>query len=238
MSRPQEQHFMARHSQTRQARRQALRRQQQIQARRQKQGPFNWSFIAGAVVVVAAIAIFAAAATGVFKGSSSTANGATGPAATATAEAQFIGNGPTINGIGCDQGMTAGSPHIHADVAVYVRGVLRPLNANVGHDYNDDCLFWVHSHGDAAYGVVHMESPHPIHPTLATYNKIALRSVSKNAEIQLTPKAGEQQRVYVNDKLYHGDISRLPLQNHLSITIEYGPPWVKPHLFNFAAHQL
>jgi hypothetical protein len=229
---------MARHSQTRQARRQALRRQQQVQARRQRQGPFNWSFIAGGVVVVAAIAIFAVAATGIFKSSGSSANGVSGAAATATAISQFIGNGPTVRGIGCDQGMQAGSPHIHADVVVYVRGVKEPLNQNVGHDYNDDCLFWVHSHADASVGVVHMESPKPIHPTLTTYNAIALRSVGKNAEIQLKPQAGEQQRVYVGDKLYHGDISRLPLQNHMSITIQYGPPWVKPKLFNFAAHQL
>jgi hypothetical protein len=229
---------MARHSQTRQARRQALRRQQQMQARGHKQGPFSWSFIAGAVVVVAAIAIFALAATGVFKSGTGSASGLSSADATATAVTQFIGTGPTINGIGCDQGMTAGSPHIHADVKIYVKGVLQPLNQNVGHDYNDDCLFWVHEHADAANGIIHMESPKPIHPTLATWNKIALRSVGKNAELQLKPKAGEQQRVYVNLKRYYGDISTLPLQKHMNITIEYGPPWVKPTAFNFAAHQL
>jgi hypothetical protein len=224
---------MARLAQRRQVRRQALRQQQQIRARRHGPAGLSWSVLIGVLVSAAAVALFTAAGTGLLSGKRNTAGGLSSQDATATAVRAILGTGPTIDGIGCDQGMTAGSPHIHADVVIFVRGVKQSINPNVGHDYNDDCLFWVHEHADAQYGVIHMESPHAIHPTLATWNKIAARSVGKSAEMQLTPKAGETQRVYVNDKLYHGDISTLPLQNHMSITIEYGPPWVKSHLFNF-----
>jgi len=230
---------MARHTQTRQGRRQALRRQQQVQSRRQQRGRFNWSFIAGAVVVVAAVALFAGFASGLFGGKSS-ANGLSAQNATATAISSVLGTGYTVDGIHCDPtgSMAAGSPHIHANVVIYNHGVKWTMNQNVGHDINNDCLSWVHAHADATYGVVHMESPTPIHPTLTTWNAIAKHSVGKNAEMKLKPASGEQQRVYVNGKRYHGDISRLPLQNHMSITIEYGPPWYKPQVFNFAAHKL
>jgi hypothetical protein len=228
---------MGRRTQTRQARRQAARREQ---AQTRAAPSRRWPVIIGAAVVVAAVALFALAAVGIFKGSGPTANGISAPDATATAIAQTLGSGYTVDGIHCDTsgGMAPGSPHIHADVVIYDHGVRWTMNPNVGHDTNNDCLFWVHAHADAAYGVIHMESPRPIHPTLAAWNAVALHSVGRSAEMQLAPRSGEQQRVYVNDRPYHGDIRRLPLQNHMSITIEYGPPWVKPRLFDFKAHQL
>jgi hypothetical protein len=229
---------MANRTQTRQARRQAARRQQHAPSR-PALSPSR-PVVAGAAVVVAALVLFALAAAGIFKGPGPSTNGVSASAATATAIVNTLGPGYTVDGIHCDTSgaMAPGTPHIHADVVIYDHGVRWTMNPNVGHDTNNDCLFWVHAHADAAYGVIHMESPRPIHPTLTVWNAVALHSVGRSAEMQLKPRPGEQQRVYVNDRRYHGDISRLPLQNHMSITIEYGPPWVKPHLFDFKAHRL
>src|SRR5437588_3859882 len=102
MSRAQEQRSMPRHSQTRQGRRQQLRRQQHVSARRQGQGRVNWSVIAGAAVVVAAIAIFAGAASGLWGGKGNSAAGLSSTEATSTAVAQILGPGITVAGIHCD----------------------------------------------------------------------------------------------------------------------------------------
>lgn len=220
---------MGRRPQTRQARRAAERRQQQQKARgRASSGP-NWSIIGGGAIVAAAIIVFL-----VFALKGSPTNGAAG-SATPTA----FPNGTPINGIGCDQGMTSGAaPHIHADLAIYDRGKYVGLDPNVGHNINQDCLYWVHAHADAAVGVIHMESPHVIHPTIATYIAIARKTVGAAHAADLSPKPGEVRKVWVNEKPYYGNPLDIKLYKHMTVTVEFGPPFVKPKPFNFAARNL
>jgi hypothetical protein len=229
---------------SRQARRAQARRQQQQSERGSGSRPVtpsgrgtvirrpvgggpNWQLIAGLVVVLAAIGIFAWAVTHE-RGSSTTASGNSTPTT--------IGPGPTVNGIACDQGMSSGpSFHIHAHIAIYDKGKLQPISADYGHYYNKDCLFWLHAHDTA--GIIHMESPHPIHPTLATWYQIAKLTLPSAGDKlpRITPRPGEQERAYVNQKLYHGNPMGIPLTKHENITIEFGPPWVAPKAFTFPA---
>lgn len=218
---------MGRQSQSRQARRAAERRQQQRAHGRGQQGQ-NWAYIAGGAVVAAAVIIFIVFAV---KGTSNGAAGATTPTPFPT--------GRPIASIGCDGGMTNPAvPHIHADLAIYDRGKYVQLPQGTGHNTNEDCTFWVHAHQDAAFGVIHMESPHAIHPTLDTYLSIARRTVPASQVPRLTPKPGEQEKVWVNQKPYHGNPLNIKLYQHMTVTVEFGPPFVKPKPFDFAAHQL
>lgn len=220
---------MGRQSQSRQARRAAERRQQNRGHGRGRQGA-SWSLIAGGAVLAVAVIIFIVFA---IKGTG-VSNGAAG-----TNTPTPFPTGRPIAGIGCDGGMTSGaSPHIHADLAIYDHGKQVPLPPGVGHDTNEDCLFWVHAHQDAAVGVIHMESPHVIHPTLDTYLAIARRTVPKSQVPRLTPKPGEQEKVWVNEKPYYGNPLNIKLYQHMTVTVEFGPPFVKPKPFDFAAQGL
>lgn len=226
---------------SRQARRAQARRQEQRSERgsgsrpvtpargagaRRPAGATNWSLIAGAVVVVVAIAIFALAVSG--------AGGSFGLGSkSATSVPATIPPGPSVAGIGCDDGMTGPSFHIHAHLAIYDKGKPETISSDYGHYYNKDCLFWLHSHDTT--GIIHMESPHAIRPTLATWYKIARLTLgsAKDTVPRITPLPGEQERVWVNQKPYHGDPMQIKLSKHENITIEFGPPWVKPKPFTY-----
>lgn len=209
--------------QTRQARRAQERRQTQRARHVQRQGP-SWSLVLGGAVILAAILIFAGFAFLGGKSNSGSPNG------TIT-----IPPGKPINGIGCDGGMTTAGPHIHAQLGIYYRGKPFQINSNFGHDTNHDCLFWMHSHVDAN-GIIHMESPHVIHPTIATWLAIAKETIPPAPN--LAPKKGETEEVWRNLKRYYGNPLNIKLYNHTQVDIEFGPPFVTPQKFNFAKYQL
>lgn len=224
---------MGRQHQSRQTRRANERRAQERaqRAQRSRRRNTNWSILGGGAIVVAAIIVFLVFA---LKGGGSTA--AAGSSTSATPQ---IPNGPTIGGINCDQGMTAGSFHIHAHLAILDKGKPVTIGSDFGHDYNHDCLYWLHAHSDYN-GIIHMESPHTIHPPLATWLNIARETLPQSGETvpRLTPLAGEQEKVYVNMKPYYGDPLKIKLYNHTQVTIEFGPPFVAPQPFDFAKHQV
>ncbi len=237
---------MGRQSQSRQARRAQERRQRDKEdqkgapatgARRSsvsrrgssrgglRNGP-SWSLVAGGAVVAIAVIVFALAVSGAFKGASA-ANGANG---TLT-----IPPGPVIAGLHCDQGMTSNSYyHIHAHLSIYIKGVEQTISPDFGHDYNDDCLFWMHAHADEN-GIIHMESPNAIHPTLATWHAIAEKTLPQSgAKVPpITPPAGLQEKAYVNMKPYNGDPTQIKLYKHTQVVLEFGPPFVAPKPFTF-----
>ena len=59
-------------------------------------------------------------------------------------------------GIGCDQGMPAGGYHVHAHLAVYVKGKPFTIGSDSGHYYAKDCLYWLHAHD--SIGIIHIEA--------------------------------------------------------------------------------
>lgn len=237
---------MGRQSQSRQARRAQERRQREKEGIKEAQstgargrpptsrgtargrassGP-SWSLVAGGGVVAIAIVIFVLAVSGVFKGGGASANGP----GTLTAPP-----GPVIAGIHCDQGMTStSSTHVHARVSIYIKGVEQTISPDYGHDYNDDCLFWMHAHQDVN-GIIHMESPYPIHPTLATWHLIAEKTLPQsNAKVPpIVPPAGLREKAWVNLKPYNGDPTQIKLYRHTQVVLEFGPPFVPPKPFTF-----
>src|SRR5947209_16379214 len=100
---------MGRQSHSRQTRRAAARRGQQLGKGQKNSGRARWSLFAGIAVVLVAVAIFAYSALG----SRNTTSAAGQPTPDATFPA-----GPTIGGIGCDQGMPAGGVHTHAHLTI------------------------------------------------------------------------------------------------------------------------
>src|SRR5579872_3850660 len=100
---------------SRQARRAQERRHLHQQQRRQHQQglrlELNWQLLLGVAVVLAFAGYLG------YKALSPAASANNTISATAT-----IPNGPTVAGIGCDQGMPAGGYHVHAHLTVLIDG--------------------------------------------------------------------------------------------------------------------
>jgi hypothetical protein len=210
--------------QSRQARR-AQERRAQHQRRREPQRAaftFNWQVVAGLAVVLAFAGILG------FKALSSSSASSTAATSTSTIPA-----GPSVMGIGCDQGMPAGGYHIHAHLAVYVKGKLQTIGSDSGHYYAKDCLFWLHAHD--SIGIIHIEGPHEIHPPLAAYLGI-LAKTNPGGAPQVTPAAGESRKVWVNGKVFTGDPASIKLYPHATIQVDIGPPFPPYQPFDFKAH--
>ena len=65
----------------------------------------------------------------------------------------------------CDRGGHDGAFHVHSLLAVALPGGNVPPPANIG--ITDTCLYWVHTH--AADGIIHVEAPTEVQPTLGDF---------------------------------------------------------------------
>jgi hypothetical protein len=142
---------------------------------------------------------------------------------------------PKINGLGCNYNEQV-TYHEHAHLALFDHGKPVAVPLHVGFDYNYDCLYWLHTHDTS--GVIHIEAPSTIRPTLATFFAVWHQpfTARRIASIHIAP--GEPVRTWINQKAYYGNPAKIVLLRHENITIEVGKPWVKPVIYNFAAANL
>jgi len=193
------------------------RQQRRSQARRNVSEPrsrqFNWPRLAGIAIVLAFVALLATQLLG--KNGSGASNALAKP----------------IDGIQC--GATEGiAYHEHAHLTLIDVG--KPVRVPALLGTNAKCLYWVHTHD--ASGLIHMEAPQNVRPTLSTVVDIwgePDQTVSRTQffDTRATPK--QTMRVYVNQRLYTGDPRKIVLLKHTTIAMELGPPFVAPRKFNF-----
>lgn len=207
--------------QSRQTRRAQERRAQSRGPQHGGSGTRNWSLIAGVAVVLAVVGLLAAQATGAMKLSS-------GASATPT-----ISPGTPIAGIGCNQ-MEGTDYHIHAHISIYNKAKPVTISADTGHNYDQDCLYWLHSHD--AIGIIHLEAPKVLKPPLSDWIKVQNATTPKNQNVSLVAPAGLTRKVWLNEKPYNGDPNKIRILPHRNITVEFGPPWVAPKKFDFKSH--
>lgn len=204
--------------QTRQARR-AQERRAQARGRQAAQRPDRKWVLAGVAVVLAAVALFV-----VLNATNTGPSGVTGtPTAIPAA---------SVDGIGCNPGGEVVTFHQHAHLTLMNKGKQVSIPALIGFNVDHDCLFWIHTH-QGEEGVIHMESPKKIVPKLSTFFKIWGEPLTSQRIGPITVAAGEQVRTYVNGKVYSGNPADIPLARHQDITVEVGPPFVKPQPFAF-----
>jgi hypothetical protein len=204
--------------QTRQARR-AQERRAQTRGRHASQGPDRKWLLAGVAVVLAAVALFVVL--------NATNLGSSSATATATAVPAVA-----VNGVGCNPGGEVVDFHEHAHLALFNKGKSVSVPALIGFDVNHDCLYWVHTH-QPSEGIIHMEAPHKIVPTLATFFKIWNTPLTATQIGPIKVASGEQVRTYVNGKIYSGNPASIKLPRHQQVVIEVGPPFVPPPTFTF-----
>ncbi len=210
---------------SRQARRARERREQELRRVKPAGTGRNWMIPAAIAVVVVALLVF---------GGYVLANGA---------KSSTAGNGPiptpkespgkVIDGlIGCNPGMEYGTVyHVHMHLAMYDAGKPVTLPAQVGFNYNHSCLYWLHTHDTS--GIIHLEAPRTMTPTLGNFFDVWGQPLSKTQMASYSVKSGQTMKVYVDMKPYSGNPRDIKLAKHATITIEIGPPFVKPRPYNF-----
>jgi hypothetical protein len=137
----------------------------------------------------------------------------------------------SVDAIPCDaSGQVA--YHVHAHLTFVSDGThLAYPPAQIGIDYPHLCLYWVHTHD--ATGIIHVEAPHRILPTLGQFFDIWGQPLSQHHAWKYRPGSGHTLRFYVGSRLYRGDPRAIKLVNHRAVTIESGPPFVRPPKPNF-----
>lgn len=143
--------------------------------------------------------------------------------------------GPTVRGIGC-AAMSFIGFHIHAHIEFFEQGHSLPVSADTGHNFDHDCLYWIHAHD--TLGIIHIEAPKRIRPTVAQWVAVENRTTYWYEHLGVEAPPGLTRRVWVNERPYSGDPAAIAITQHRDITVEFGPPWVRPKKFNFAMHGL
>jgi hypothetical protein len=114
--------------------------------------------------------------------------------------------------IGCDRGGHDAAYHIHSLVGVKVDGSLYAPPANIG---ITTCMYWVHTH--KADGIVHVEAPATVHPTLGDFLDIWGKTYPDDQLLVQARDAIAAGEVTVDDKPYTGDAAALVLADKMRI---------------------
>src|SRR5579872_2856864 len=129
---------------------------------------------------------------------------------------------PTVDGIPCEVGESV-AYHVHAHLTIMVAGSDRRVYppANTGINLLHLCLFWLHTHD--ASGIIHIEAPHRISPTLGQFFDIWGQPLSPTRvwDYSTSPAA---LRAFVGTKRFTGDPRGIRLGYHTVVTLELGPP--------------
>jgi hypothetical protein len=153
---------------------------------------------------------------------------------TPLAPASTAAGGQSVAGIQC-QSAEQVAYHIHAHLAVFVNGSLRPIPPGIGivkpvvtHSsvggfaQASTCYYWLHTH--VQDGVIHIESP-----TKQVYELGDLFDEWRQP-LSASQVAGAKGAVmaYVNGKPFTGNPRSIPLSSHATIQLDVGSPTVAP----------
>lgn len=141
---------------------------------------------------------------------------------------QNAATGQTVNGISCDASEQV-AYHIHAHLAIYVNGTLRPVPYGIGtvppvvsqsaagpFVSAGTCYYWLHTHTND--GIIHIESPTQTSYTLGQFFAIWGQTLNAGA---IGPETG-QITAYVNGVKFTGDPSTIQLQSREAIQLDVG----------------
>jgi len=227
---------------SRQARRARERRLQEQRQRGHGSGTFGahkWSIGVGAAIVAIVVVFFGAmAATGNNSGANDISAKATADAA-AQAKTEYtpvpgLAAGPAR--CSYSEMVAPGFYHVHAALTLFHNGKSVVVPPQIGFAYSHDCLYWVHTH-NPSYGIIHIESPSKIIPTLGNFFQIWGVPLSTRRVWNWNVAPG-QLEVFVDQKPYLGNPAQISLHPHTDITIEVGKPFVPPPKFDFKKYQV
>jgi hypothetical protein len=149
------------------------------------------------------------------------------PAGPVLAPISASATGQTIDGIQCQAGEQL-LFHIHAHLAIYVKGGARTVPEGVGimpprseentvegpYVTAGSCFYWLHTHTDD--GIIHIESP--VQRTYTLGNFFDIWGIPLDAT-HAGPASGSV-IAYHNGQRYSGDVRAIPLNNHDLIQLD------------------
>lgn len=141
------------------------------------------------------------------------------------------GSTAAVDGIPCE--VEQATYHEHAHLTIWQGGIAHTPPAGVGIRPAHNCFYWLHVHNND--GIVHIEAPHRIVPTLGTFFDIWQQPLSARRVWRYTLRSGQRVRAYVNRQEYRGDLRAIKLLPHTDIAIEIGPPFHVPARYTFAS---
>ncbi|HET9347301.1 MAG TPA: hypothetical protein VFO05_16530 [Candidatus Limnocylindrales bacterium] len=117
--------------------------------------------------------------------------------------------------IGCDAGGHDDAYHIHSLVVVRQGGQVLAPPANIG--ITQTCMYWVHTH--ATDGVVHVEAPAAVRPTLGDFLDIWEVTFPDDALLAAAREAVAAGAVTVDDQSFDGDALGLAFVDRMRIVL-------------------
>jgi hypothetical protein len=199
----------------RQSERQSSRQQQkQEQLRKQKQAARNRGIVIGSIIA-AVIIVFVGI--GIFVYMNNNTQSAS------TTETVVNPSYPPVDGIYCDS-LEQTTYHYHALLAMYINGKQAALPSQIGIAPDGSCYYWLHTHDSS--GVIHIEAPANHSFTLGNFlDEWSQHFSSLGYPAQLN---SPNWQVWINGKVYTGDLHNIVLKSHEIITLAYNSPGVKP----------
>jgi hypothetical protein len=135
-----------------------------------------------------------------------------------------------IDGIPC--AVEQGNYHEHAHLAILDAGRTLRIPTSIGHGPSG-CLYWLHVHASDPSGLIHIEAPYRIVPTLGTFFDVWGQPLSRRRVWTLDTSLRQRLKVYLNQTLHSGDPRLIELHPHTTVTIEVGPPFPTPSKYKF-----
>ena len=117
--------------------------------------------------------------------------------------------------IGCDAGGHDDAYHIHSLVVVRQGGQVLAPPANIG--ITATCMYWVHTH--TADGIVHVEAPATVHPTLGDFLFIWEATYPDDQLLVEARRAIAAGEVTVDDQPYQGNAIDLAFVDQMRIVL-------------------
>ncbi len=131
---------------------------------------------------------------------------------------------PPVDNIYCDS-LEQTAYHIHAHLTIYIDGNPVAIPQGIGIAPDQSCLYWLHTH--TSDGVIHIEAPRKVSPTLGDFLDIWGQKFSQlGYHNELALPAGWT--VYVDGKPVTSNYNQLVLQEHMVITLAYNSPKITP----------
>jgi hypothetical protein len=134
------------------------------------------------------------------------------PAPAPSSPAPSTGGGTEI---GCDAGGHDDAYHIHSLVVVRQGGQVLAPPANIG--IGATCMYWVHTH--TADGIVHVEAPATVHPTLGDFLFIWEETYPDDQLLVAARQAVSAGEVTVDDQPYDGNALDLAFVDQMRIVL-------------------
>jgi hypothetical protein len=149
-------------------------------------------------------------------------------AGTVLAGLDSAGTGQTIDGIQCEASEQV-AYHVHAHLAIYVDGALRPVPIGIGivppqitqgpggpFASASKCYYWLHTHTND--GIIHIESPTQTTYTLGQFFALWGQQLTSSA----VGGASGPVTAYVDGKQWGADPGSIPLQSRSVIQLNIG----------------